>query len=311
MEQLADDYLLSLPKEKWCGDDLVYQFDGFWFTLPCLKGALQILNNFKPLPTDVILASFPKTGTTWLKSLLFAITNRTSKDSLISTHPHDLIPTLELQVYSPNPTAAGVLTSCNGNARIFGTHVPYQLLSKCAIDSSECRIVYVTRNPKDTLISLWHYMAKSKMSQMKPWTIEEAVDKFCDGTVAYGPYYDHVLQFQNESLERPHKFFFVTYEELKVDTKNQVKKLAEFLGCPFDNEEEADEIVKICDIQTLKQHEVNKSSDLPKWLGLPYNSYFRQGEVGDHKNYFNSQIIQRIDDMTKNKFHGAGFMFGM
>ncbi|KAK1383491.1 Sulfotransferase [Heracleum sosnowskyi] len=273
MNQLADDYLLSLPKEKWCGDDLVYQFHGFWFMLPCLKGALQFLNNFKPLPTDVILASFPKTGTTWLKSLLFAITNRTS-----NTHPHDLFPTLELQVYSSNPTAAGNLTSCDGNARIFSTHVPYQFLSKSAIHSSECRIVYVTRNPKDTLISLWHYIGKSKMPLMKPWTIEDAVDKFCDGT---------------------------------DDTKNQVKKLAEFLGCPLDNEEEADEIVKICDIQTLKQHEVNKSSDLPKWLELPYNSYFRQGEVGDHKNYFDSHIIQRIDDMTKDKFHSAGFMFGL
>ncbi|XP_074375120.1 cytosolic sulfotransferase 5-like [Apium graveolens] len=311
MDHLDDEFLSSLPKQKWCRDDLVYQFDGFWFRLPYLKGTLKFLNNFHPLPTDVMLASFPKTGTTWLKSLLFSITNRSSKHLLKSTNPHDLVPTLELQVYSSNLAPGEALTTCNGNARIFSTHVPYQLLSKSDIHSSECRIVYVTRNPKDTLISLWHFVEKSQMSLIKPWTIEEAVDRFCDGVVPYGPYYDHVLRFQKESLERPQKVFFVSYEELKNDTKNQVKKLAEFLGCPFNKEEEAEEIVKLCDIQTLKKHEVNKSSDLPNWFELPYNSFFRQGDVGDYKNSLNSQMIQRIDDMTKDKFHGAGFMFGI
>ncbi|WOG93219.1 hypothetical protein DCAR_0312500 [Daucus carota subsp. sativus] len=311
MEQLSADFLSSLPKHKWCRDDIIYQFDGFWFRLPYLQGTLKLLKDFKPLPTDVILASFPKTGTTWLKSLLFAITQRSSKALLNSTNPHDLVPTLELQVYSANPTQADMLTSCDANPRIFSTHVPYQILSKSAIHSSECRIVYVTRNPKDTLISLWHFVGKSQMSQIKPWPIEEAVDRFCDGVVPYGPYYDHVSQFRKESLERPQRVYFVSYEELKIDTKNQVKSLAEFLGCPFEKEEEAEEIVKMCDIQTLKQHEINKSSDLPDWFELPYNSFFRQGEVGDYKNHLSSGMIQRIDDMTKDKFHGAGLMFGV
>ncbi|XP_017241245.1 cytosolic sulfotransferase 5-like [Daucus carota subsp. sativus] len=314
MAILADDFLLSLPKEEWygpCGHDMLYQFKGFWFTPHILEGVLQFLKNFKPLPTDVILASFPKTGTTWLKSLVFAIINRASKHSLICTNPHDLIPTLELQVYSSNPTAAHTLTSCDANTRIFATHVPYQLLAETAIHSSQCRIVYVTRNPKDTLISLWHYMGTSKGSLKKPWKIEEAVDKFCDGVLPDGPYYDHVLRFRKEGLERPQKVFFVSYEDLKDDTKEQVKKLAEFLGRPFEKEEEAEEIANICDFRAMKQHEVNKSSDSPEWLEFPYSSYFRQGEVGDHKNYLDSEMIQRIDDMTKDKFYGAGFMYGM
>ncbi|KAJ6753013.1 SULFOTRANSFERASE SULT [Salix koriyanagi] len=65
-------YDSSLPVEKWCGDDRLYQWKGCWFRLQYLLGTRQVLDKFKPLPSDVILASFPKTGTTWLKvSLIF------------------------------------------------------------------------------------------------------------------------------------------------------------------------------------------------------------------------------------------------
>lgn len=123
----------------------------------------RVLNEFKPLPNDVILTSFPKTGITWLKSLLFSIIHRSSNNesySLINQHPHDLVPTLEFQGFPPNNSSDPT------RRRIFGTHIPYQLLGKTLYNSSNnnnlCQVVYITRNPKDTLISLWHFINKTK-----------------------------------------------------------------------------------------------------------------------------------------------------
>ncbi|KAK3011639.1 hypothetical protein RJ639_011313 [Escallonia herrerae] len=300
----------SLPEEKWWeSDEPLYQFNGFWFRLSNLQGVQQVLEHFKPLATDVILASFPKTGTTWLKSLLYSIINRSSKESLISNHPHDLVPSLELQLYKKAQVDISTTeTVPSTGTRVFSTHIPYQLFTDHTIRSSECRIVYITRNPKDALNSFWHFVSKSGT---ETWPLEVAVDKFCHGIVPFGPYYDHVLGYRKESLERPRKVLFVTYEELQNDTKTCVKKLGEFLGCPFDKEPEVEEIVKSCSIETLKRHEVNKSSDFTRWIELPYNSFFRQGGLGDHKNYMSAQMIERIDAITLEKFHESGFIYGI
>lgn len=119
----------------------------------------KVINEFKSLPSDVILASFPKTGTTWLKSLLYSIINRSSKENLVTKNPHDLVPILEVQVYTMPEESPNFPTSDIHSTRIFCTHIPYQLLGK-TLDSSECRVVYVTRNLKDTLTSTWHFMNK-------------------------------------------------------------------------------------------------------------------------------------------------------
>nr|GMC70019.1 cytosolic sulfotransferase 17-like [Ipomoea batatas]GME05082.1 cytosolic sulfotransferase 17-like [Ipomoea batatas] len=184
---------------------------------------------FNPHPSDVILGSYPKTGTTWLKSLLYSIINRSSLDSLVKNNPHDLVPYLEVQVYGDQESSeSSIHLLSEDTTRLFHTHIPYQLLGKI-LESSGCRVVYVARNPKDTLNSLWHFANKWKMAEEASWELEEAVEKFLRGTVPAGPYYEHVLGYRTASLKNPSKFFFITYEELKDDAKTHVKRLAEFL----------------------------------------------------------------------------------
>nr|WGG89256.1 SOT5 [Ilex asprella] len=317
-EKNAVDQYSSLPKDTWWGERELYQYKGQWFVLPYLQAAQEVANNFKPLPTDIILASFPKTGTTWLKSLLYSIVHRSSKESLTMTHPQELIPSLESELYGPQkPNSSHIPTAeiPKTGTRIFSTHICYQVLAD-TINSSECKVVYVTRNPKDTLISFWHFMKAVPIFEKEPWELEVATEKFCRGVVPYGPFYEHVLDYWKVSSERPQKVLFLTYEELKKDTKAQVKKLAEFLGFSFEGDaekvdEEVEEIVNNCSIETLKNREVNKSSDLPNWGPLAYNSYFRKGKVGDHKNHLKPEMIERIDAITLEKFHGSGLMFGI
>ncbi|OUZ99510.1 Sulfotransferase domain [Macleaya cordata] len=68
--------------------------------------------NFQALDTDLIIATAPRSGTLWLKSLAFATVNRTcygtySKQNhhhpLLTTSAHDLVPFLEYkQHYGAN-----------------------------------------------------------------------------------------------------------------------------------------------------------------------------------------------------------------
>ncbi|KAK4484871.1 hypothetical protein RD792_007471 [Penstemon davidsonii] len=311
MNSPSDMDLSSLPKEKWWGEDYLCQVGDFWLLPQFIEPINRVINNFKPIPSDVILASFPKTGTTWLKSLLYSIVNRPSIHRLAMEHPHELVPFLEVQLYASSREPL-TITSSSKPRRIFATHIPYQLMAK-TFDSSECKVVYVTRNPKDTLISTWHFMNKWEKAKEEPWSLDEAAEKFCRGVVPCGPYYDHVMGYKKLSIERPNNVFFLTFEELIYDTKSHVKKLGEFLGCPFgDNEEEqVEEIVRNCSFEVLSNLEVNKSEESPSWFKLPYNSFFRKGKVGDHKNYLSAETIGRIDEITKEKFHSSGFMYGI
>ncbi|XP_058185581.1 cytosolic sulfotransferase 5-like [Rhododendron vialii] len=302
----------SQPEVKQIGDhdsgDYLNQCHGFWLTPIFVQATEELLKQFKPLPNDVILASFPKTGTTWLKSLLYSIVNHSSIDQLTRNHPHELVPQLELLVYGPHVVSPHPFPSLDTSSsnRIFSTHLPYQIFGK-TVNSSDCRVVYVARNPKDTLVSSWHFYNSMEMFKTSPWPLEVTVDNFCKGKVPFGPYYDHVLGYHKESLERPKKFFFITYEELKSDPKTHVKKLAEFLGYPFDNKEQVEEVVRNCSIETLRNHEVNKSSDLFTVYEFPYNSFFRKGQVGDHRNYLTKDMIDRVDTITREKFQGSIF----
>ncbi|XP_057792543.1 cytosolic sulfotransferase 17-like [Salvia miltiorrhiza] len=302
--------LSNLPKANWWGDDYLYQVGGFWLLPQFIQSIYRVVKHFKPIPSDIILASYPKTGTTWLKSLVFSIIHRCSKHRLSTNHPHELIPTLEVQVYATQTIPC--INTDHQSSRIFSTHIPYQLLSE-TLDSSECRVVYVTRNPKDTLVSTWHFVNKWDKARGDPWPLDVAIDKFCDGETPCGPYYDHVMGYKRLSLERPKNVFFVTYEELRTNPITHVKKLAEFLGCPFegeDEEEQVQEVVNICSFEVLSNYEVNKSEDSPTWFQLPYNSFFRKGNIGDHTNYLNDVTIERIDALTREKFHSLGFMYG-
>ncbi|KAK4420505.1 Cytosolic sulfotransferase 5 [Sesamum alatum] len=312
--------LSSLPREKWWGDHYLFQHGGFWLMPESIQGVNRVAKHFRPLPSDVILASYPKTGTTWLKALLYSIVNRSYKHRLTVENPHSLVPFLEFfDIYGTPPyestTVVDPLSDINHSRRIFSTHMPYQLLAK-TLNSSDCHVVYVTRNPKDTLVSSWHFVNKWDEAREEPWPFEVAVEKFCRGVTPYGPYYDHVMGYRNLGLERPKNAHFVTYEELKNDPQTNVKNLAEFLGCPFEGEDvegQVREIVKSCSFEVLSSHEVNKSEDVLAGVPLPLtvNSFFRKGGVGGYKDHMSDEIVGKIDALTREKFHSLGFMYGI
>ncbi|MCE0482296.1 hypothetical protein HAX54_040959, partial [Datura stramonium] len=167
--------MFPYPKENWWGENYVYQINGFWCLPKFVASTVRVLNEFKPLPNDVILASFPKIGTTWLKSLLFSIINRSSKELLMKHNAHELVPTLEVQHFGRSESLCPITTD---STRLYSTHLSYQLLGKSILDSSNCRVVYITRNPKDTLVSMWHFTNKWKDAENGPWPLEEAIEKF-------------------------------------------------------------------------------------------------------------------------------------
>lgn len=273
--------------------------------LPSPEAAIAAKSHFEARDDDVLLASSMKTGSTWLKALIPSILSFEAEDDsdpLLKNHPNNLMPSFTVIFReNPNPDLSGM-----ASPRLFRTHIPYTMLPE-SVKNSGCKIVYITRDPKDTFISLWHFLNKDAQPEdgYYPYPMTETFDKFCQGVHPFGPFHDHVLSYWNESLKRPEKILFLKYEEMKRDTKGQVKKLASFLGRPSLKDEELDKIVWRCSFDRLKNLDVNKYRIDP-FLGTPYSPFFRLGIVGDWKNNLTAEMKERLDEITRNKLEGSG-----
>lgn len=280
---------------------------------------MPLQEKFRAQPTDIALCSLPKTGTTWLKALTFAIATRnlfgadvsSSTSPLLTALPHVYIPHMELDFVSPdydrdkhNPYH---------KFPFFGTHVSYTSLPK-SIQKSGCKMIYVCRNPKDTFVSMWHFYLKNNMIQEKS-SFETEFERFCQGKFIYGPFWDHVLGYWKASLENPERVLFLKYEDMKKDTLFYIRTIADFLNQPFSEEEEKSGVpLKIMDLASfsnLRSLEVNKTGKypIPGGVNLGNSTFFRKGETGDWKNHLTREMAERVDRIMKQKFDGSGLTF--
>ncbi|XP_059655643.1 cytosolic sulfotransferase 12-like [Cornus florida] len=310
--QECKDLLSSLPKERGWVATYLYQYQGFWHHPRQLQGVLSCQQHFQAQDTDILLVTTPKSGTTWLKALLFALVNRTrypdtQTHPLLTNNPHILVPFLELKLYLENKVPD--LTSF-ASPRLFATHLPFLSVPK-SVGDSECKLVYLCRNPRDTFVSLWHFTNKLRPQNTGTNSLEEVFDLFCRGVSLYGPFWDHVLGYWKESLENPQKVLFLKYEDMKATPTVHLRRLAEFLGCAFSAEEETkgvlDELLRLCSFDNLSNLEVNVNGKLPS--GEENKAFFRRGEVGDSNNYLTAEMIDQFDQIIEEKLHGSGLKF--
>lgn len=166
---------------------------------------------------------------------------------------------------------------------------------------------------KDALVSLWFFECanhKIKIDEERS-LLESMFESFCRGVSYYGPFWEHVLSYWRGSLEDSKNVLFLRYEELKVEPRGQVKRLAEFLGVPFSVEEEesgcVEKILDLCSLDNLKNLEVNKTGKTAR--GVEHKNFFRKGEVGDSKNYLTPEMEKKIDMIIEERFRGANLKF--
>ncbi|KAL0372059.1 UNVERIFIED_CONTAM: Cytosolic sulfotransferase 15 [Sesamum calycinum] len=238
---------------NWDGQRLV-KYKGFWL--------LQLLNHLVESPHIF-----------HFQSQCFPI----DQTPLLTSTPHMLVPFLEFNVYweQEDPDLENI-----PRPRIFATHMPFQILPD-SIRESDCRIIYICRNPLDQFVSHRHFLLENKIGkEADPLDVDEAFDMFCQGIHPCGPFWDHMLGYWNAHLENPGKVLFLKYEELKEDITSQVKKIAVWVSL---------------------SHRRKKNK--------PDRSNLRKGQVGDWTNYLTPALVERIKKLVDSKFGNSGLMF--
>jgi len=312
MAEDLQELILNLPREKNLdGTNSLYLFKGAWVSAYVLRAVDSFQRHFIAQDTDIIVASMPKSGTTWLKALTFSVAKRHLYDPrespLLTTPPHELVPFFETDLYmkDPHPNLEQLPPP-----RIFGCHSHFANLPE-SIRNSKCKVVYICRNPLDQVVSFFQFTHQFKQDGTPLLSLDECYENICRGVHSRGPFWDNVLGYWKASLERPDKVLFLKYEDLKEDIISNLKKIAEFLGIPFTDKEEKEgvieEISRLCSLDNLRNLEVNKNGVRPS--GAPNSSFFRKGEVGDWANYLSPSMAENYLKIVEEKLGGSGLTF--
>ncbi|KAG8291806.1 hypothetical protein J6590_052774 [Homalodisca vitripennis] len=192
--------------------------------------------------------------------------------------------------------------------RIIKTHLPYHLLPlQLQQGRTGAKIVYVTRDVKDVVLSYHHHCQLQGLCRAD---FDTFATLFINDAITWTPYWENLLSYLKREDDK--KILFLRYEDMKKNLSSEIKRVSEFLGkqltvnqveilckhLSFDNMksnpavnfEERREIIK-----KLTEKEMN-------------GNVMREGRAGDWKKKLSPDWVVRIDQWTDNKLQGSSIL---
>ena len=232
--------------------------------------------------SDLFIVSYPKSGNTWVRlivgELFFKNVNYNNLDNLLP------------ESYSFKEST---YIETQDKFRIFKSHDYF--------DHRFNKVIYVVRDPREVLVSSYYF-------QIKVGTIKKNYSKrvffkeFLRGKFNsnFGNWEQNVGSWLGSKKSQ---IMFVRYEDLILNTKSEITKIAKFLGKNL-TKKKLDQIIKKTSFNHLskKEKEVNL-----KWNSIKKNNpdilFFRSGKINSWKNFLtkkeNYEIKKRWNTYMK------------
>lgn len=189
--------------------------------------------------------------------------------------------------------------------RVFATHFHHHMMPD-SFFKVKPKVLYVIRHPKDVFTSSYHYHGMASFL-VNPGTVEEFMEKFLNGKVMFGSWFDHVKGWIN--AEDKDNIFYIFYEEMIKDLKGSVQKLSCFLGKSL-SEDVIEKIARHCVFQNMKQNKMSNYSLVPsEFFDQRKSEFLRKGTAGDWKNTLTVAQSDLFDAVYKEKMAAISFKF--
>lgn len=289
--------------------------EGLFYRFPlCLVNGVPLMNHiaeqwegvekFQARPDDVLIATYPKAGTTWMQEIVDSIMNNGELEKNKRAPTHVRFPFLEICSPPPIPSGVAILNN-TPSPRLVKTHLPFELVPQ-SFWEHKCKTIYVARNAKDNAVSYYFFDLMNKC-QPDPGTWDQYVERFLKGEIAWGNWFDHVIGWWN--AKDKHEILYMFYEDMKEDPKREIRKVMKFLGKNL-SEEVLDTICHHTNFKVMKENPMANYSTVPNiLLDQNLSPFMRKGEVADWMNYFTESQNKMFNMEYEKRMKGTDLKF--
>tara|TARA_Y100000591_G_C21814317_1_gene689756 strand:+ start:19 stop:870 length:852 start_codon:yes stop_codon:yes gene_type:complete len=213
---------------------------------------------------DIFIASFPKSGNTWVRLI---VANLLNKKPNFNNIDHFLPETYSYKesFYFQN----------SENIRIFKSHDYFDHRFK--------KVIYVVRDPREIIVSSYFFQMKigtiKKNYSKKKFIIDFIKGKY---SANFGTWEQNVGSWYGS---RNQNIIFVRYEDLKEKPRHEIKKISKFLKIKISDKK----ILKIINRTSFKNLQSEEKKDSLKWNSIKSKSnipFFRSGKKNSWKKFF-------------------------
>lgn len=256
------------------------------------------------------IASYPKSGSTWVRGFLSAYLNHGELDintfrfidvDDITEYFYHIVSPRSLAVYTPNE-----MTQLRGAALMhMNTLLDYPFIKTHSLNAEidgvtmipNCltdRAIYLLRDPRDVVISIAHQL---------DWSIDEAIgfinnprqlihkNKDCTGLFNYvGMWAQHVVSWGDEKAFR---IGLVRYEDLIEKPHASFKTILTFLDWEYE-EERFNKSIIAASFSSMQKQELENSFRENRGKA----KFFREGKAGAWRNILTEEQLAKIEDQN-------------
>lgn len=230
---------------------------------------------------DIYIAAFPRSGSTWLRTILVNILDPSAKSDPDIFNAK--IPAVSIR----NASVINKLQS----PRLIMTHSCWRPSIKKA--------VYLIRDGRDAFISTYHYHTTRNEIDM---SIEEYYRQYCSGV--YGVTWEKNINswVLNRKNNIANDLLIIKFEELKKNTCATISEVCKFIKIDAENE-----LIKsaIYDASIQKAKEIEKQRQGN--ISDSNASFYRTGDPNQWKKKIYSEVIKQFEIKSEKALIGLGY----
>jgi len=231
------------------------------------------------LETDVFLCSYPKSGNTWMRFLLANMLN-----------PNEDISFRNIDTMVPEIARSPVdLNQCRSRP-IMKTHWPYLEIFP--------KTIYIYRDPRDALISYYHYAKKNNWfsADFSTFIRSEMANQYGD----WGLHVNAALRMESQY---PDRVLLIQYEEMLVQSTLQTARLARYIGLHLSAQQisVASALSSFENLQAMEQRTGGERS-------VEQQGFFRSGTAGGWKNTLSCGDVEWINEKFRQPMLELGYL---
>ncbi|KAJ8722503.1 hypothetical protein PYW07_003683 [Mythimna separata] len=299
---------------------------GYFFPKTFTAEAANIYN-MEVRSSDVFVASYPRSGSTWTRELVWIVANDWNfakseavplfRRFMFLEFPTLIHPSMKDKVLSETADAAKIkhlqTLTLPGTARLSQadsprfvyTHLPISLLPPSLLDTA--KVVYVARDPRDVVVSFYHMNRLHKLLGYHG-DFKTFWNFFISSSIYWTPYFDNI----KEAWEKRHhsNMLFLFFEDMSKDLPSVIRRVASFLNKPCTEEH----VTRLSQHLSIDSFRTNKSVnyDIMDELGLLNHGeepYIRKGKAGGWRDHFDEDMTEQAERWIEDNLRDTDLRF--